>query len=461
MSLLRYPVTGRAGAAPLSRRDLLKLSAAGVVGGCASGWFESMAQAAANNPQRRRSCILLWMGGGPATIDLFDLKPGHANGGPFREIPTAVPGVRISENLPRLASNMKDMAIIRSMTSREGDHNRGAYLLRTGYLQQGAIRYPTLGALVAKELANDESPLPNFVSIYPPLQGYGPEPFNSGFLGPRYAPLMIGENVQPDFQNNQPNNPNASATFAAPPGIPNLRVEGVSTAQADARVDLLLDMEREFVDRNPGLSPQSHSMAYERAVRLMRSAAASAFNLDSEPTALRERYGRSQFGQGCMLARRLVERGVPFVELSLGSINTWDTHNDNFNQVRRLSQILDAGYATLLEDLRDRGMLETTTIIWMGEFGRTPRINPQTGRDHWPNSFCTVLAGGGIHGGQAYGQTSADGQTVVSAPTDAKAYFATIWKALGIDHSRLNISNIGRPIRLADAGGMPIADIVG
>jgi len=196
-------------------------------------------------------------------------------------------------------------------------------------------------------------------------------------------------------------------------------------------------------------------------VRLMRSAAASAFNLDSEPTALRERYGRSQFGQGCMLARRLVERGVPFVELSLGSINTWDTHNDNFNQVRRLSQILDAGYATLLEDLRDRGMLETTTIIWMGEFGRTPRINPQTGRDHWPNSFCTVLAGGGIHGGQAYGQTSADGQTVVSAPTDAKAYFATIWKALGIDHSRLNISNIGRPIRLADAGGMPIADIVG
>jgi len=197
----------------------------------------------------------------------------------------------------------------------------------------------------------------------------------------------------------------------------------------------------------------------------MRSEASSAFNVEDEPMQLRERYGRSQFGQSCLLARRLVERGVPFVEVTLGSdLNgqtDWDTHGQNFPRVRTLSEVLDAGWGTLMEDLRARGLLESTTIVWMGEFGRTPRINQGAGRDHWPNSFCSVLAGGGINGGQAYGQTSADGQTVVSAPTDAKTLVATIWKALGIDHSRLNISNIGRPIRLADAGGTPIADIVG
>jgi len=457
MSHNRYPVT-RTGAAPLSRRELLKISAVGALGGCASGWFEPMAHAAANNPQRRRSCILLWMSGGPATIDLFDLKPGNANGGPFREISTATPGVRISEHLPRLARNMNDIAIIRSMTTREGDHGRGAYLLRTGYTQQGSIRYPSLGALVSKELVNDTTPLPNFVSVYPQINGYGPEIFGSGFLGPRYAPLMVGENAAVDVQPNQPNNPNAPLPNT--PNIPNLRTEGVSPGQQDARVDLLLDVEREFVDRNPGLPSQSHSMAYQRAVRLMRSEAAAAFNLDDEPNRLREQYGRSQFGQGCLLTRRLVERGVPFVELSLGNINTWDTHNDNFPRVQRLSEVLDAGWATLMEDLRDRGLLETTMIVWMGEFGRTPRINPQRGRDHWPNSFCTVLAGGGIQGGQAYGQTSADGMAVTSAPTDVRSFISTIWRGLGVDHNRLNTSNIGRPIRLADAGGNPITDIV-
>jgi len=448
---------------PLSRRDLLKLSAAGVLAGpCRSGWLEPMARAAANNPQRKRACILLWMGGGAATIDMFDLKPGHANGGPFREISTAVPGVRISEHLPRLASNMNDIAIIRSMRTAEGEHGRAAYLLRTGYNQQGTIRYPSLGALVSKELNNDESPLPNFISVYPQTQLYGQEVFGSGFLGPRYAPLMLGENVAPDTQQNNNNLLNGQANFAAAPSIPNLRVEGISAEQANARVNLLLEMEREFAEQNPGLSPQSHQTAYERAVVLMRSGAAAAFNLEDEPMSLRERYGRSQFGQSCLLARRLVERGVPFVELGLGNVNTWDTHNDNFNRVRFLSQILDHGWGTLMDDLRDRGLLETTTIVFMSEFGRTPTINPQTGRDHWPNSFCTVISGGGIRAGQAYGQTSADGRAVVSQPTDVKTFIATIWKALGVDHERrMNTSNIGRPIRIADAGGIPIADIVG
>ncbi|HYT92739.1 MAG TPA: DUF1501 domain-containing protein, partial [Gemmataceae bacterium] len=359
MSSVRNPFARRTGTPELSRRDLLRLSAAGVVGYSMSGWFEALAQEAANHPARRRACILLWMPGGPSTIDLFDLKPGHANGGPYREIQTAVPGIRISEHLPRLARNMRDIALIRSMNTREGDHGRAAYLLRTGYLQQGGIRYPSLGSLVAKELANDETPLPNYVSIMP--RGIGSELYGPGFLGPRYAPLVVG-NDRPAPQ--QPGGPGLVAR------IPNLQpAEGISQAQADARIDLLLDMEREYVSRNPGLSPQSHVTAYERAVRLMRSEASSAFNLDEEPMQLRDRYGRTPFGQGCLLARRLVERGVPFVEVTLGGNGDgdWDTHGQNFQRVQRLSETLDPGWATLMEDLRSRGMLDSTLMVWMGE----------------------------------------------------------------------------------------------
>jgi hypothetical protein len=452
MSSFRTTFRGRTGTPALSRRELLKLSAAGVVGFSTSGWLEAMAQTAASHPDRRRACILLWMSGGPSTIDLFDLKPGHPNGGPFREIPTAAPGVRISEHLPKLARNMNDIALVRSMSSREGDHGRATYLLRTGYLQQGAIRYPSLGALVSKELANEETPLPNFVSIYPTG---GPEAYGSGFLGPRYAPLVVGAGGQ--------GNPQQAGAAGLAARIPNLeQAPGVSAAQADARIDLLLEADRDFVSRHPGLSPQSHLTAYERAVRLMRSAAASAFNLDQEPPQLRDRYGLNRFGQGCLLARRLLERGVPFVEVTLGGNGPdWDTHGQNFQQVQTLSGILDAAWSTLMEDLRVRGMLDSTLIVWMGEFGRTPRINGQAGRDHWPNSFTSVLAGGGIRGGQAYGQTSADGLTIESAPTEVKSFLATVWRALGIDYTRLNMSNIGRPIRLADNGATPIADIVG
>jgi uncharacterized protein (DUF1501 family) len=452
MSIIRNTLAGRTGNAPLSRRDLLKLAAAGVVGYSQSGWLEGMAQAAANHPERKRACILLWMNGGPSTIDLFDLKPGHPNGGPFRETRTSVPGVRISEHLPRLARNMNDIAIVRSMSTREGDHGRASYLLRTGYLQQGAIRFPSLGSLVSKELANDQTPLPNFVSIGPVG---AQEAYGSGYLGPRFAPLVVGTGGQQQGQQ-------SANDYGLSPRIPNLEpAAGLSPAQSDARIDLLLDAEREFASRNPGLAPQSHATAYERAVRLMRSAAAAAFNLEEEPAMLREQYGRNRFGQGCLLARRLVERGVPFVEVTLGGNPDWDTHGQNFQRVQGMSDILDPAWSTLMEDLRARGLLDSTLIVWMGEFGRTPRINGQQGRDHWPNSFASVLAGGGIRGGQAYGRTSPDGLAVETEPTNVKSFIATIWKALGIDHTKSNLSNIGRPIRLADAGAIPIADIVG
>jgi hypothetical protein len=443
----------------LSRRELMKLAAAGVVGYSTSGWFEALAQEAANNPERRRACILLWMNGGPSQMDTFDLKPGHPNGGPYREIQTSAPGIRISEHLPRLARNMQDMVIIRSMTSREGDHGRATFLMRTGYLPQGPIQYPTLGSLISQALGRDDNPLPNFVSIAP-YRLFSPAAYGPGFLGPQYAPLLVGDNGNRVFVQNPNQNDYEQSLRVEDMTAP----QGVSGAQMDARINLLQEMERDFVQRHPGLSAQSHQSAYDRAVRLMRTAARSAFNLDEEPARLRDSYGRNQFGQACLLARRLVERNVPFVEVTLGGLAQnnlgWDTHNNNFDAVQRLSQVLDPAWATLMEDLRSRGMLQTTTIIWMGEFGRTPRINPQRGRDHWPNSWSAVLAGGGLRGGQAFGRTSAGGDAIEGdRPVPVPDFIATVARALGINHTRTNMSNVGRPIPFADHGARPVREI--
>jgi hypothetical protein len=440
----------------LSRRDWLKLSAAGVLGCSMSGWLENLAEAAASNPQRKRSCILLWMNGGPSQMDTFDLKPGHKNGGPFKEIKTSAPDLRISEYLPKIARFGDRMAVVRSMSTKEGEHGRATFLMRTGYMPTGPIQYPTLGSLVAKELGAEDAPLPNFVSIGPyrffNVASYGP-----GFLGPQYAPLIVGDGNQ--FFRQQGGYEQALKVQDI--DLPS----GVDPAHADARLDLLQDMESDFVAAHPGVAPLSHKTAYHRAVRLMKTAANKAFNLDEEPPAVRDAYGRNIFGQGCLLARRLVERGVPFVEVSLAGVDNnqafgWDTHAQNFQAVRRLSAVLDPAWGTLMEDLKQRGLLDTTLIVWMGEFGRTPRINPNQGRDHFPNAWSTVLAGGGIKGGQAFGKTSADGTTVETRPVSVSDFLATVCLALGIDPMKQNNSNVGRPIRIADRNAQPIKEVL-
>jgi uncharacterized protein (DUF1501 family) len=193
----------------------------------------------------------------------------------------------------------------------------------------------------------------------------------------------------------------------------------------------------------------------------MTSAAASAFDVEQEPAALRDRYGRNLFGQGCLLARRLIERGVPFVEVTLnGTGNSWDTHRDNFESVRRLNGVLDPAWATLMADLQDKGLLDTTLIVWAGEFGRTPHINSSNGRDHWATSWSTVLAGGGVRGGRVVGRTSADGMEVTERPVDSQDFLATIGRALGIDITRQNDSNVGRPIRITEPSARPIQEVL-
>lgn len=443
---------------PLTRREMLTLTSAGVIGYSMSGWFERLAQASAQDPDRRRSCILLWMDGGPAQTDTFDLKPGHTNGGPFRPLGTSVPGLKVGEYLPTLARQMHHHAVIRSMSTREADHGRATYHLRTGYVQAGAVQYPTMGSFLSKELGDPTNPLPNFVSIAP-RRAFSPAAYSPGFLGPQFAPLIVGETI--GFGNQ------GMANYEQALRVQDLELPGgITEAQADARIGILQQLEQSFVASHPNLPAQSHQTAYQRAVTLMRTSAAAAFNLDEEPESLRDAYGRNLFGQGCLLARRLVERNVPFVEVTLASapgnnLPGWDTHSQNFPSVQRLCEVLDPAWGTLVEDLNSRGLLESTTIVWMGEFGRTPRINGAAGRDHFPQAWSTVIGGGGIRGGQAYGRTSDDGTTVVSdPPTSVPDFMATICRALGLDPMHQNMSNVGRPIRLADPAARAIQEVL-
>lgn len=442
----------------LSRREMLRLAAAGVVSFSTSGWIEALAADTAKDPRRRKACILLWMTGGPSQIDTFDPKPGHANGGQFTAIDTAVPGIKVGQHLPKIAQQMKDIVIVRSMSTKEGDHGRATFNLRTGYQQTGPIHYPTIGSLISKELGTDEAELPNFVSVSP-QRGFNPAAFGPGFLGPQYAPLVVGERVAYDAQGaGDARNLSFKVEDLSPP-------PGVNTPRADARLGLLTSMGKEFLNAHPGVAPVSHQDAYRRAVRLMRSAASKAFELDEEPAKIRDAYGRTPFGQGCLLARRLVERGVPFIEVSLSSAGGaaavgWDTHAQNFDAVKQLCDVLDPAWATLIDDLRTRGLLDSTLIVWMGEFGRTPKINANAGRDHFPNAWTTVLAGGGLKGGQVIGDTGKDGMTVKERPVAVPDLLSTVCKGLGIDPLGQNMSDVGRPIRIVDPKAKPIQEVL-
>ncbi|MGB7342973.1 MAG: DUF1501 domain-containing protein [Pirellulaceae bacterium] len=437
-----------------SRRRFQQLLAAGMgVGlgtGGASGWFSNLARAAANHPERKRHCILLWMSGGPAQTDTFDMKPNHENGGEFSEIQTKVPGLRFSEHLPKLASMSDRLAVIRGMSTKEGDHGRGTYLMRTGQKPMGPERFPSLGASMANQLQQPNQTLPSNVSIGS-FRALNQEAFGPGFLGPKFGPLFVGASDVPGSMSNDGE------------GFPRLEVQSMKR-QADItdermknRLELWSKLQSGFVATRTGGAAASHQEVYEGALRLMNSDDAKAFDLSQESKEVREAYGANVFGQGCLLARRLVQQGVPFVEVSLGTGSTsigWDTHSNNFSAVKDLSTILDNGWSMLMKDLADCGLLESTTIIWMGEFGRTPKINSTGGRDHFPQAWSTVLAGGGIAGGQAYGKTSEDGTSVVDGKVGVQELMATLIQALGLPSDASNQSPSGRPIPLSDGSAI-------
>jgi hypothetical protein len=444
----------------LSRREWLTLSAAGVVGYSMSGWLKALADGAAKDPKRKRSCILLWMDGGPSQMDTFDLKPGNENGGPYKAIKTNVPGIEISEHLPKLARHADKMAVIRSMSTRDASHGSAAYLMHSGHARGGPVNYPPMGAVFARELEPPGLELPGFVSIAPAGAGLSSEVFGAGFLGPRYAPLVLADGATTTIGYSPLGADYEQLLKVQDAGLP----AGVDAKQGARRVQLLEEADEEFLRDRPSGPTLSHRAAYRRAVTLMRSEAAKAFTLDDEPKELRDKYGRNLFGQGCLLARRLIERGVPFVEVTLSTViganPGWDTHQNNFECVKQLSSVLDPAWATLMDDLKDKGLLDTTLVIWAGEFGRTPKINKEVGRDHWAKSWSTVLAGGGIKGGQVVGKTSADGTEVTERPVDSQDFLATIGKALGLDLTKAINASAGRPVHIVERTAKPITEVL-
>jgi hypothetical protein len=417
---------------PLSRRDLMKLSAAGVLGTSMSGWLDILAARAAERQVRHKSVILLWMDGGPSHKDTFDLRPGTEHGGPYQNIQTNVPGIQISEHFPKLARLMNHGAIIRSMSTGEGAHGRAKYYLHTGYKEGvGGLVYPSLGSLCSKEIGNQDSPLPNYVAI-------GSRSYGAGFLGARHQPLIVNDPLR---------------------GVENLR-PFVANNQFQSRVGLLNELEEGFHRTYQSGVGTAHRTTYQRAVTLMMDQGARAFDINTEATTTREAYGSTKFGEGCLMARKLVEAGVSCVEVVLGG---WDTHQNNFERVRQLSQTVDPAISQLTIDLRDRGLLDSTLILWMGDFGRTPRINQrgaQPGRDHYPRAWSSVMLGGGIRGGQVIGRTDAEAATVVERPVSTLDFMATVCRVMGIDYTKMNQTPIGRPVRIVDRGATPIEGII-
>jgi len=417
-----------------TRRDFLRLSAAGVMATSLSGWMNVLAgRAAESGVKPRKSCVLLWMDGGPSHKDTFDLKPGTDNGGEFKPINTSVSGIQISEHFPKLARLMDHGAILRGMSTSEGAHARAKYNMHTGYREgQGGLVYPSIGSIVAAELGDPKFALPNFVSI-------GARSYGSGFLGPRYQPLTIANAAR---------------------GVENLKA-AVDEQQFNDRIGLLEEMEAGFYKDYKAGSIEAHQTTYHRAVDLMKSKEIKAFDLSQEPEKVRAEYGSDPFGQSCLLARRLLDVGVRFVEVSLGG---WDTHQDNFERVKTLSAKVDPGMSALISDLKSRGMLDDTLIIWMGEFGRTPKINSKgakPGRDHYPKAWSTVMFGGGIKGGQVIGKTDKEGATVEERKISTIDFMATVCSILGIDSNKVNQTPIGRPIHIVDKGAKVVKELLG
>ncbi|MBN8625151.1 MAG: DUF1501 domain-containing protein [Planctomycetes bacterium] len=386
--------------------------------------------ASGSKSTRQKSCILLWMNGGPSHIDTFDPKLGTKTGGSFKAIKTSAAGVRICEHLPQVAAQAKHLAIIRSMTSKEGNHDRGQYLMHTGYSPSGTLKHPSLGSWVSRELGAPNFELPNFVSIRGPSVG-------SGFLGVQHDPFGV-------------QHPGRGVRNLAP-------AKDVDAGRFALRMEALQMLQNDFQAATRSPAPANHDAVNRKAVQLMRSPLAKAFDISVEPEAVRHAYGDNDFGRGCLMARRLIETGVKFVEVTLDG---WDTHIDNFTKTSLLMRDLDPAMATLIKELHQRDLLDDTLVVWMGEFGRTPTISAVDGRDHYPTAWSTVLAGGGVRAGQAYGATDENGAKVVKDAVTVPNYFATLATLLGLDPAKEAMSPVGRPIAISDAGE-PIASLIG
>lgn len=423
----------------LSRRDALRLAGSGIAAGSLSGWMPVLAQAASAadtgsasaSARKHKSCILLYMDGGPSHIDTFDPKTHPETKGEFQAIETNVPGIQIGEHLPQLAKQMDKCVLLRGMSTGEGAHPRAKYMMHTGYREGvGGLNYPSLGSIASMEIGDPKLPIPNYVGIG---RAHG-----AGFLGASHAPLIVNDPTR---------------------GVENLK-PFVAASQFDRRLGLFEEMEAAFLKDYQATSGTDHRTTYRRAVEMIKSKEALAFDLAKESEATRKLYGNGRFAEGCLLARRLVETGVAFVEVSLGG---WDTHEDNFDRVKGLCGQIDKPVAALLADLKARGLLDDTLVVWMGDFGRTPKLNTRgkkPGRDHYPRAWSAFLAGGGLQGGRVIGKTDEKGADVVENKIAAIDLMGAICQVLKIDSGKWNQSPIGRPIRIVDKAAKPIPGLV-
>ena len=401
----------------LTRRSFFQLGLGALAG-------LALARRAGAATRRPRSCILLYMEGGPSQIDTCDPKPGRPTGGEFKAIGTTVAGLQISEHLPLLAARAQALAVVRSVTSKEGNHQRARHLMHTGYPPQGGVEHPAFGSILGEVRGAGGKELPAYVSIAGPGE-------DAGFLSPALSPFSCRSRRRP-------------YSYLAHAG-------GIDDARFAERIGLWRGLEDGFAAAHPDAALVSGQRALgEQAVAMMRRARDGGLQHRARSReAVRDAYGDTDFGAGCLMARRLVEAGVPFVEVTQKG---WDTHKDNFTTVKQLSTHLDQAMSSLLDDLARRGLLESTLVLWMGDFGRTPRINANAGRDHYPQASSVVLAGGGVRGGQVLGATDADGIEIRDRAVTVPDLFRTIAVLLGVDPDVVRIAPSGRPIKTVDRG---------
>ena len=378
------------------------------------------------NQAKAQSVIYLYLSGGMSHLDTFDTKPGAETQGPVESIKTSADGVLISEYFPRLADQMKHVAVINSMNSTQGAHAQGRYFMHTSYVLRGTVQHPDLGAWTSRHLPKRNQGLPGNVKIGGSSSGLG-----GGFLESKFAALPIGD-------------PEEGLQYSQLP-------KGVTEARFRRRMSKLRKMNRQFANTYDTKQARAYASMYDEAVRLMKSEDLKAFDLTQESEEKRESYGDHPFAQGCLLARRLVENGVRFVEVNFGG---WDTHEDNFGRVARNGAVLDQALAELLSDLSASGLLEQTLVVVATEFGRTPTIHAErnNGRNHYPQAFSCLLAGGGIQGGVKYGKTDEQGREIIEDMVEVPDFNATIAYALGIDLKKKIMSPDMRPFTVADKG---------
>lgn len=413
----------------LSRRTFLRFGLGAASAAAAGISVPAFAQdTQAEFKKTGKSVILLWMGGGPSQLDTWDPKEGQKTGGPFKSIETAARGIRLSEHMEKIATQMKHISVLRAVTTREAAHERGHHLMHTAFSPIPGQDFAAMGTVVSYELTPKNFPLPGFVGIAPP--GI---PQSSAFAEEHQA-FTVGSINDP---------------------VPNVRRPGDVSKERQAQREKLLDEQNASFEAREGREIEKVKTAVKKAEDLMTTPLLKAFDIKQESEALRKEYGGA-FGQNCLLARRLVEAGVRFVEVGLGG---WDTHDNNFDQVQKnVRNNLDPGMGTLIKDLDQRGLLKDTLVVWMGEFGRTPEINGGNGRDHWCKCFSVAVAGCGV-GGRLIGATDKTGMEIQDRPVTVPDLFASIYKILGIEPNKQYIINT-RKVKYS-YGGTPVKELVG